>query len=97
MFVAEARQFSKSNDVVIGTFEYFEPSLVFYTGKKVPHLKTARQAADFLSSHPHGYLIYSFNKLNQNTLNETIIGGGREISRHKNFFHGRELVLLGRN
>ena len=70
MFVAEARRFSKSNDVVIGTFDYFEPSLVFYTGKKVPHLKTARQAADFLSSHPHGFLIYSFNKLNQNALNE---------------------------
>jgi 4-amino-4-deoxy-L-arabinose transferase-like glycosyltransferase len=97
LFIADAKTFAKSEDIEIGTYDYFEPSVVFYAGKKVRILTHPRQVAEFISSSPRAYVITKGDKYTQNALNEVMFGNATELSRHKNFFRGRELVLIGRN
>ena len=95
IFIAEARKISKSSDVIIGTYGYFEPSVVFYSENQVRLLKTPRQVADFLNGHAHGFVIAKVADFNE--LRGELFGGYGEVSRHRNFLRGRELILIGRN
>jgi 4-amino-4-deoxy-L-arabinose transferase-like glycosyltransferase len=49
--------FADAESPQIGAFDYFEPSLVYYAKQPVERLKTAVQAAEFLSQNPEAYLI----------------------------------------
>ena len=94
-FIDEARRRAKSPDVEIVTFRYFEPSVVFYAGTPVHTLATVRQVADFLSNHRHGFVIADAKDLTE--LREELPINISEQSRLRNFLHGRELILLGRD
>jgi len=94
VFIAEARQMAKSSDIVIGTYDYFEPSVLFYAGRKVSRLESSRKVADFIASHPHAFVITKEKKVND--LRADLSGGTGQLSRHRNFMSGRELVLVGR-
>ena len=94
-FIADAKRFSKGEDFTIGTYGYFRPSVAFYAGKKVTVLQTSPQVADFLASHPHAFVITPANKHNE--LRENLRGDISELSRHRDFLHRDELILLGRN
>ena len=95
LFIAEAKQRAKSAEVEIATFRYFEPSVVFYAGKPIQTLGSAREVADFLASHNNGFVITKATDLNE--LREELLSNVSELSRRRNFMHGRELILLGRN
>ncbi len=94
-FIADATRLSKGEDFIIGTYGYFRPSVAFYAGKKVTVLQTSPQVADFLASHPHAFVITPANKHNE--LRENLRGDVSELSRHRDFLHRDELILLGRN
>ena len=94
-FIADAKRFSKGEDFTIGTYGYFRPSVAFYAGKKVTVLQTSPQVADFLASHPHAFVNTPANKHNE--LRENLRGDISELSRHRDFLHRDELILLGRN
>ena len=94
-FIADAKRLSKGEDFIIGTYGYFRPSVTFYAGKKVTVLQTSPQVADFLASHPHAFVITPANK--HNDLRENLRGDVSELSRHRDFLHRDELILLGRN
>jgi 4-amino-4-deoxy-L-arabinose transferase-like glycosyltransferase len=93
-FIADAKRYSKGEDFVIGTYRYFRPTVAFYAEKKVTVLQSSRQVADFLSSHPHAFVITPANKHNE--LREDLRGDVSELSRHRDFLHRDELILLGR-
>ena len=93
-FIADAKRFAGGDDFIIGTYSYFRPSVAFYAGKKVTVLQTSPQVADFLASHPHAFVITPANKHNE--LRENLRGDVSELSRHRDFLHRDELILLGR-
>jgi 4-amino-4-deoxy-L-arabinose transferase-like glycosyltransferase len=94
-FIADARRIAKGADVEIGTYAYFQPTVLFYAGKKTPVLKSPREVADFMASHPHPYVITRPSELTElrNELTSDIV----ELSRHRNFLRRDELILIGRN
>lgn len=94
LFVDDARKLAKSDDVRFATFEYFEPSLVYYTGKPVRQLKTSREVADFLTSHPHAFVIAKSSRVSE--LRNEMSGGYGDLIRHKHFLKGHDLSLIGR-
>lgn len=49
--------YTESPTPEIGTFDYFEPSLVYYARRPVQRFKTADQAAHFLEQNPDAYLV----------------------------------------
>ena len=93
-FIAEAKRFSNGEDFVIGTYGYFKPSVVYYAGKKVTVLQSWPEVSDFLSGHPHAFVITPAVK--HNVLPQELRGDISELSRHRDFLHRDELILLGR-
>ncbi|HEY0984351.1 ArnT family glycosyltransferase [Schlesneria sp. T3-172] len=96
-FIADARRLSNDGEVEIGTFRYFQPSVVYYAGyagKRVTVLHTPRDAADFIAGGPHRFIITPVSKHNE--LRDELPGNIAELSRHRNFLRRTELILLGR-
>jgi 4-amino-4-deoxy-L-arabinose transferase-like glycosyltransferase len=93
-FFADMRRFSRGEDFEVGTYKYFQPTVLFYAGKKIPVLKTPRQVADFITRHPHAFVITRPSELNE--LRNELTGDANELSRHRNFLHRDELILIGR-
>ena len=93
LFLAEARRSAGQTDVHIGTFDYFEPSVVFYAGRDVTKLNTPRDVADFLTAHPKSFVITRATRFNE--LREVLPISANPISRRRNFLHGYELILIG--
>ena len=94
-FVEEAKQFSGSPDVVIGSYAYFEPSLVFYAKQPVRILDTPRQVAEFINHHPHSFVITKSDRYLENELRELLLAQPHPLSKHKHFLSGRELAMWG--
>ena len=95
LFIAEAKRLAAGEDFEIGTYSYFQPSVVFYAQKKVRLLQTPRQVADFLSSRPHAFVITRLK--NHNELRDELGSDVRELMRHRDFLRREELILLGKN
>ncbi len=93
-FFADMRRFSHGEEFEVGTYKYFQPTVLFYAGKKIPVLKSPRQVADFISSHPHAFVITRPSEITE--LRNELTGDANELSRHRNFLHRDELILIGR-
>lgn len=93
-FIADAKRLAGTGDVEIGTYKYFQPSVLYYAGKKTPVLKSTREVADFISSHPHAFVITRPSELNE-LLND-LPSDASELTRHRNFLERDELILIGR-
>ena len=93
-FIADARKFAGRAEIEIGTYRYFQPSVVFYAGKRITVLQTPREVADFLADHPYGYVITRVEAHNE--LRDDLPVNVSELSRHRNFLKRDELILLGR-
>ncbi len=95
LFIEKAKQMAAGADINIGTYGYFEPSVVYYAGNQVSILNTPWEVADFLASHPHAFVITPLSRHNE--LRDVLTGDISEVMRHRNFLHRTELILLGRN
>src|SRR5262249_38511639 len=56
-FMADIRRLGATADVRVATYDYFEPSIVYYAGQTVHRLNTPREVADFMSSHRNAFVI----------------------------------------
>lgn len=93
-FIADAKRFAGSDEFEIGTYKYFQPSVLYYAGKKIPVFKSTQEVADFIASHPHAFVITRPSELNE--LRNDLPGDASELSRHRNFLERDELILVGR-
>lgn len=94
-FVDDAKRFAGTSDVQIASYSYFEPSLVFYAKQSVAILDTPQKVQEFLTRHPHGFVITKQDRFIENDLRELLIGVPTPLSKHKNFLSGRDLVMWG--
>ncbi len=90
--VAEARARSGAA-ARLATFEFFEPSLVFYSGARVERPAGGEQIRQFFLDSPHAYLVTRADRLKlvQGYLPE----GVGPVWRHRRFLRTHELVVLG--
>ena len=95
LFIAEARRRAAGAEIEIGTYGYFQPSVVFYARKKVTVLQTPNQVADFIATYPHAFVITPMVKHNE--LRDVLMGDVSELMRHRDFLRREELILLGRH
>jgi 4-amino-4-deoxy-L-arabinose transferase-like glycosyltransferase len=77
-------------DVRVGTYEYFQPSLVFYCRREVNRLPSEAAARDLLAGPLPAFLFVPAGVW------EGMRGGapGRELARHHDLYDGREIVLV---
>lgn len=81
-----------TEEIRIASFCYFQPSLVFYAQREVADLSTDRQALDFLRGPLASYLICPADVA---AILQTRLPQIRELARHRDFYKGWEVVVLG--
>lgn len=94
-FIADAKRLSGGEEIEIATYKYFQPTVLFYAGKKIPVLKSTREVADFLASHRHPFVITRATELND--LRNEVLSDFSTLSSYRNFIKRDELILIGRN
>lgn len=94
-FIADAKRFAGGAEIEIATYKYFQPTVLFYAGKKVPVLKSTREVANFLASHRHPFVITHAKELNE--LRNDVLSDFSTLSSYRNFIKRDELILIGRN
>ncbi len=79
-------------DLRVATFGWFEPSVVFYSGREVEELKNGEAAAEFLAVPTPGYLFVSASAW------EEVAAGirtpHREIARHFDFLKNCDVLVI---
>lgn len=91
-FAQAAREATQFGTPEIATIEVFEPSLVYYHGRKV-HRPAPEDLGKFFAAHPEGYVLTRSDKLDRlpPDLAENLI----EVARQRRFLRRHDLVLLG--
>jgi hypothetical protein len=79
-------------EVFIGTFEYFQPSLVFYCRRQVIQWQVDWQVMHFLSSPIPAYLFLSDRAWE--CLRPRLLSPFRVLGRHRDLYRGCEVVLV---
>lgn len=82
----------RSPQVQIAAFDYFEPSLAFYSKQRVQRLKTIEQARMFLRESPDGYLLT--REKHWNLLQNEMQGDASLLSRRRRFLKSGEVLLV---
>jgi 4-amino-4-deoxy-L-arabinose transferase-like glycosyltransferase len=79
----------------IGSFHYFRPSLVFYTGRPIDEFDTADKVRSFFAAHPQSAFVFttdeSFDKLDSALPPDVSV-----LNAHPRFLHSGNVLLLGR-
>jgi len=94
-FIADAKRKAGGEEIEIATYKYFQPTVLFYAGKKIPILKSTREVADFLASHRHPFVITRASEMND--LRNDVLSDFSTLSTYRNFIKRDELILIGRN
>lgn len=87
--IAQVRQTDR--EVVVGCYEYYQPSLVFYCGREVCRLSDMDDARAFLTSPFEAYLFLPatvWESLSRQT------GSARVLARHYDFYRGLEVFVV---
>lgn len=92
--VVEAAQRHAGGDARLATFDYFQPSLVYYAADRVERLASADDAAAVLAADPDAYLVTRDVHLDE--LLDRLPPGVAVLSRQRRFLRSGEVVLLGR-
>jgi 4-amino-4-deoxy-L-arabinose transferase-like glycosyltransferase len=91
--VATAHQ-NALGKVRIATFDYFQPSLVYYAADRVDRVGTLADAAALLRDDPGAYIVTRDNYLDE--LQTLLPPDVTILSRQKRFLRSGEVVLIGR-
>jgi 4-amino-4-deoxy-L-arabinose transferase-like glycosyltransferase len=79
----------------IGSFQYFRPSLVFYTDRPIDEFDTADKVRSFFAAHPQSAFVFttdeSFEKLGAVLPPDVSV-----LESHPRFLHSGNVLLLGR-
>ena len=92
-FADAARNATPIGKTEIASFEVFEPSLVYYLGRKVHRPDRPEDVARFFTDHPGGFVLTRSDKLDR--IPQDLSRGLIEIARQKRFLRRHDLVLLG--
>jgi 4-amino-4-deoxy-L-arabinose transferase-like glycosyltransferase len=76
------------------TLNYFEPSLVFYSGRQVRRFETVDSLNQFVATSRNPVLVVRDRELDQ--VREQLPAGYREIARQRRFLRRYDVVLLAR-
>jgi hypothetical protein len=79
-------------EVRIATFEYFQPSLVFYCEREVSQLFSEQQALDFLRGPLPAYLFCPASVWER--LAPRAAAPVTAVARHYDFYRGYDIVVL---
>jgi 4-amino-4-deoxy-L-arabinose transferase-like glycosyltransferase len=93
-FAGAAHQAAPFGTPEIATFDVFEPSLVFYHGRKIHRPNVPQDVATFFEAHPDGFVLTRSDRIHR--LPSELSDGLVEIARQKRFLRRHDLVLLGR-
>ena len=91
-FAAAAQEATAFGQAEIASYDVFEPSLVFYHGRKVHRPGEPDHVEQFFAEHPMGLLLTRSDKLHRVPEDLGLV----EITRQKRFLRRHDLVLLGR-
>lgn len=93
-FAEKVHQAASYGEPEVATYEFFEPSLVFYHGRKVHRPMRPNDLTSFFEEHPEGFVLTRADKQDRlpPDLAETLV----EVARQKRFLRHHDLVLLGR-
>jgi 4-amino-4-deoxy-L-arabinose transferase-like glycosyltransferase len=92
-FAKAAREATPVGAPEIASFEVFEPSLVFYHGRKVHRPNRPEDVAAYFDDHPGGFVLTRSDKLDR--LPTDLCRGLVEVARQRRFLRRHDLVLLG--
>jgi hypothetical protein len=81
-----------TDEVRVASFCYFQPSLVFYARREVAELMTERDALDFLRGPFPAYLVCPADVATAIQARLPLTG---VLARHRDFYKGWEVVVLG--
>ncbi len=79
-------------EIRIGCYEYYQPSLVFYSRREVTRLATETEAVAFLNYPMEVYLLMPATLWN--AVAPRLSGNERVLARHDDLYLGREVVLV---
>ncbi len=82
----------EGEEIRIGTFDHFHPSLVFYSQQPVKQLFSVEDAVAFVEYPMPVYLLTPSTHLESVRKKSTTTI--REIGRHYDFYKGKEVVLI---
>jgi 4-amino-4-deoxy-L-arabinose transferase-like glycosyltransferase len=81
-----------ARDTRVGTYDYFQPSLVFYCQREVATFKDCREVQDFLDGPLPSYLILPADQWD--TLRPQLHGRFRALGQKYDHYEGREIVVV---
>ena len=90
--VRETGLANPDRDVRVAAYAWFQPSVVFYTGREVAELKTAEKAAEFLSVPTPGYLFVPAVRWDEMAAAVTV--PHRVAARHFDFLKKCEVLVI---
>jgi hypothetical protein len=93
LFIEQIKKHCVDNEYELATYDYFQPNLVYYSGKRVTELRTTQQVGEFLRGRRFAFVIIP--KKRHNELMDEIQGHIVELASYHEFLRGRELILLG--
>ncbi|HSQ56315.1 MAG TPA: glycosyltransferase family 39 protein, partial [Gemmata sp.] len=79
-------------DVRVAAFAWFEPSLVFYSGREVEILSSVAAVDEFLAVPTPGYLLIPSTTWER--IETTVSGPHRILARHKDFLKKCEVLVI---
>jgi 4-amino-4-deoxy-L-arabinose transferase-like glycosyltransferase len=79
-------------DVLVGSYDYFQPSLVFYCRRQIVPCALAVQALELLNSPVPVYLFVPARTWEQ--LEPHVAGPHRELARQRDLYCGSDIVLV---
>jgi 4-amino-4-deoxy-L-arabinose transferase-like glycosyltransferase len=79
----------------VGSFHYFRPSFVFYTGQAVSQLSEADDVTQFFSSHPGGAFLLTTDERYE-SLRSSLPSDVMVVETQRRFLRPGQAVLLGR-
>lgn len=78
----------------LATFDYFAPTLVFYSEAPVARLRSSQEIPQFFGDHPEGLLLTREDRLEE--LQPFLPGDITVLAQQRRFLRRHDLVLLGR-
>jgi 4-amino-4-deoxy-L-arabinose transferase-like glycosyltransferase len=79
-------------EIRIGTYQYFQPSLVFYSQREVYSFTNDEQTLEFLRCTLPVYLFLPGSEWDR--LKEKVVGPHRLLGRHHDLYRGYDVVLI---
>jgi 4-amino-4-deoxy-L-arabinose transferase-like glycosyltransferase len=90
--MVESHACQPNSEVRIGCYQYFQPSMVFYSRREVQRFESEEKALEFLASPLKVYLFIPANDWQQISFKAP--GNAHLVASHWDLYRGREIVVV---